>query len=148
MSLQITTSPFCKQCPTTLHVANGYMRYLSNRAHYHCFEGYRLQGPNVRNCLRTSQWSLPVPYCRSKTHLLVAPSSRFCQVLSIFFAGITCGYLPNISNGQFHTEKSIHGEIARYTCNENYRLVGDKTRLCRANGTWSGTHPECISAHF
>lgn len=65
-NVRVKTSPFCRQCPKNLHLFNGHIRYLSNRAFHYCHEGYRINGPNVRDCLRTSQWSLPVPSCRSK----------------------------------------------------------------------------------
>lgn len=29
------------------------------------------------------------------------------------------------------------------TCYEGYTLIGDGTRLCLPDGTWSGTEPEC-----
>lgn len=58
-------SPFCRRCPQNLVLKNGYIRYLSNRAFHYCSKGYKIYGQNIRNCLRTSKWSLPVPYCRS-----------------------------------------------------------------------------------
>lgn len=60
-------------------------------------------------------------------------------------AGVQCGHLSNILNGQITMEKTSSGEVAKYSCNENYNLIGSSTRTCQANGTWSGLQPECIS---
>ena len=35
------------------------------------------------------------------------------------------------------------GTTARFRCNENYALVGNPTRVCQQNLTWSGSEPEC-----
>ena len=35
------------------------------------------------------------------------------------------------------------GEQARYSCNPGLVLVGEETRLCRADGEWSGEEPRC-----
>lgn len=120
---QITTSPFCRKCLENLSLPNGFIKYLNNRAFHYCHEGYRRHGPSVRDCLRSSKWSLPAPTCRS----------------------IYCGYLPSLLNGNVATQKTIHGEMATYSCHENFYLVGDRVRLCQLDGKWSGKHPECIS---
>lgn len=60
--------------------------------------------------------------------------------------GIHC-HLPNLLNGQITIEKSNMGEVARYSCNDNYYLSGSKIRYCLNNGTWSNSQPECISEY-
>lgn len=42
-------------------------------------------------------------------------------------------------------EKSFIGEVAKYSCNENYYLAGVKVRQCLNNGSWSDAQPECLS---
>lgn len=64
--LQITTSPFCKPCNHNLRLLNGFIRYMGSSAFHFCYDGYRLQGTSRRDCLRTSQWSQPVPFCQSR----------------------------------------------------------------------------------
>ena len=34
-------------------------------------------------------------------------------------------------------------EEAVYMCDNQYGVVGDDTRVCMANGTWSGEAPVC-----
>ncbi|XP_031635123.1 sushi, von Willebrand factor type A, EGF and pentraxin domain-containing protein 1-like isoform X2 [Contarinia nasturtii] len=122
-AVKILKSPFCQRCAHNLMLKNGFIRYLENRAFHYCNDGYKIQGPSIRNCLRTSKWSLPVPYCRS----------------------INCGQLPSLLNGQVTMEKTSVGEIAKYSCNDNYVLVGANVRYCLNNSTWSDSQPECIS---
>ena len=35
------------------------------------------------------------------------------------------------------------GEIAQYQCEEGFVMFGDGTRICRAEGTWSGAPIVC-----
>ena len=32
---------------------------------------------------------------------------------------------------------------AVYECNDGYRIIGNRTRICQQNGTWSGNPPIC-----
>lgn len=71
--------------------------------------------------------------------------SRIQYKLIEMDVGIQCGHLTDLPNGQIVIEKSNGGEIAKYSCNDNYSLVGSRTRFCQSNGTWSESQPECIS---
>ena len=35
------------------------------------------------------------------------------------------------------------GGVANYTCDPGFVLVGDHTRICGSDGTWSGMAPTC-----
>ena len=35
------------------------------------------------------------------------------------------------------------GGVATYTCNPGFILVGNNTRICGSDGTWSGMMPTC-----
>ena len=35
------------------------------------------------------------------------------------------------------------GGVANYTCDPGFILVGDRTRICGSDGTWSGMAPTC-----
>ena len=40
------------------------------------------------------------------------------------------------------TDRQV-GDIANYTCLGVFDLVGDSTRECLPNNTWSGSQPTC-----
>ena len=37
----------------------------------------------------------------------------------------------------------VFNSTSVYTCEEGYALKGDGNRVCRIDGTWNGTDPEC-----
>ena len=49
---------------------------------------------------------------------------------------------------KFPTVKQFIGAIAGYSCNALYSIVGDPSRECLANGTWSGIEPRCELANL
>ena len=51
--------------------------------------------------------------------------------------------LGNIANGAVNVTSRTVGSRATYTCNDGYRLQGDKQRECQRNGQWSGQEPVC-----
>ena len=73
---------------------------------------------------------------------------KFCYsclpvVLSIS-AVIDCGSLDDPDNGQVELSNTTVGSSANYTCNQGYILRnGNSTRICQANGEWSGDSPFC-----
>ena len=69
------------------------------------------------------------------------PVTQAC-ILSL--TAVDCGSLTNPANGQVsHTAGTKFGEIAIYSCEPGYNLVGDSTRTCQATGEWSGSEPTC-----
>ena len=55
-----------------------------------------------------------------------------------------CPSLTNITNGMVETLHGLStGQIATYTCNPGYDIIGDLTRTCQENGSWSGSEPFC-----
>ena len=56
---------------------------------------------------------------------------------------IMCPALPDIDNGMVSWTGLSPGDVATYTCDSGFILVGDPTRMCRDNGTWSGEEPTC-----
>lgn len=52
-----------------------------------------------------------------------------------------------LTNGVVVTPMDIsfimEGTMAEHTCNENYKLEGNKFRTCQNNGMWSGSAPVC-----
>ena len=59
---------------------------------------------------------------------------------------VDCGTLNTTTNGQVsHPNGTTFRQIATYSCNAGYNLVGESTHMCQADGMWSGREPTCIS---
>ena len=58
-------------------------------------------------------------------------------------AVVDCGGLENPTNGLVTLEDTVFESVATYSCQDGYTQVGDDTRLCVADGTWSGDAPVC-----
>ena len=39
------------------------------------------------------------------------------------------------------------GGVATYSCDFGFFLVGNRTRICSSDGTWSGMAPTCEHKH-
>ena len=48
-------------------------------------------------------------------------------------------------NGQVSIEGNSFGDVVEYSCKTGYNLTGNATRICRADGSWSGKQPSCES---
>ena len=93
-----------------------------DRAQYSCNVNYELSGDRVRTCQDDGSWSGSSPTC-----------TRF-----------VCSNLPNPNNGQVTFSSGVVvGSRATYTCNTGYFIVGESTRTCQQDGTWSGSVPTC-----
>ena len=63
--------------------------------------------------------------------------------MSVSFMHTECGYPGLPENGLVSTDGGFgFGQIASYSCEEGYRLVGDVTRHCTSQG-WNGSLPYC-----
>ena len=54
-----------------------------------------------------------------------------------------CPTLADPVNGSVSLEGTGVGDMASYSCNTGYELIGDDTRTCQADGSWSGSPPTC-----
>ena len=57
------------------------------------------------------------------------------------------GHCPNVSepvNGEMLLPGLLVDDIATFTCNTGYELVGEQTITCQTNGTWSNSPPVCL----
>lgn len=109
------------QSPVNGRVSQGYGSYQT-LVTYRCNVGlYRLNGPVERTCQANGKWSGREPTCDA----------------------VTCGSLPSPNNGQ----GVLQGNTYHFSCLKGFILFGDKARTCRADGTWTGKQPTCISYH-
>ena len=58
-------------------------------------------------------------------------------------AVVDCGALGDPANGQVEYTATTFGSVAEYTCGSGCDPVGDSTRTCTVEGTWSGSTPQC-----
>ncbi|XP_062584734.1 sushi, von Willebrand factor type A, EGF and pentraxin domain-containing protein 1-like isoform X2 [Saccostrea cucullata] len=64
-------------------------------------------------------------------------SETACEVMS-------CGHPGTLYNGYLNGSEFFQGKTVNYSCNEEYKLIGDSQRTCLSNKTWSGSLPTCI----
>ncbi|XP_068097413.1 beta-2-glycoprotein 1-like [Hyperolius riggenbachi] len=106
-------------------IDNGYLGKDGNAvkgltAQYKCNRGFRLEGPEVIECLQnqTWSWSNPVPVCKK----------------------IYCPPPPEIKEGILVAVKKQEYEISEvtyYMCKRNFLMDGSHSITCLDNGQWS-----------
>lgn len=116
---------------------------MGNRAFHFCLNGYQLSGPIERVCLRTSEWSLPEPYCISKWFL---KCNFKIELVNFNFLGVRCSSVTNLANGFVIMNTTENGNMmVTYSCKDGFILNGQKNSFCLDNGTWSSVAPNCMS---
>ena len=66
------------------------------------------------------------------------------MVLSVLIFYTDCPKLDNITNGKVTTDNGTStGQIATYSCDTEYDLVGDSERICLDIGRWNASEPSC-----
>ena len=63
--------------------------------------------------------------------------------LILIFIVVSCDVLPPPDNGGVEQPMITFMSTATYSCNTGFGLVGESTRTCQANTTWSGEAPTC-----
>lgn len=117
--LPVSCSPLTNSSKSTVYVSSSIFR---GEATYTCKNGYMKDDTLAltRVCQRDGTWSGANP----------------CFPIS-------CPSLGPFSNGLTTVTGITYLSTANYSCNEGYRLVGQSTRECQSNKTWSGTKPTC-----
>ena len=59
------------------------------------------------------------------------------------FLVVTCGDPGTPTNGVRYGNKFTYQSSVVLECDPQYKLTGDLTRLCQADGSWTGTQPTC-----
>uniref|UniRef100_H0YSS6 Sushi, von Willebrand factor type A, EGF and pentraxin domain-containing protein 1 n=1 Tax=Taeniopygia guttata TaxID=59729 RepID=H0YSS6_TAEGU len=121
------TAPYCKAitCNSPTHLLNGKIRgenyTYGSVVYYECDPGYQLNGPTERRCQESQKWDGSEPIC----------------------IPVSCSPPPVLENGQVTGEDYTFQRRTEYSCNEGFLLDGDRSRVCLANGSWSGITPVC-----
>ncbi|KAH3889331.1 hypothetical protein DPMN_013385 [Dreissena polymorpha] len=124
-------SPTCqiKNCGSLTYPDNGLVltvhgtEYLKI-ANYSCNQGYIISGVSTRTCLSSGIWSASPPTC----------------------VILDCGPVANITQGTLTyspANSKQYGSTVFYDCNDGYEIKEVSSRVCEANGLWSGTQPSC-----
>ncbi|CAH1271361.1 CSMD3 [Branchiostoma lanceolatum] len=111
------------QCPALTAPANGAVsgtNFYGDVATFTCDPGYNLVGGSTRTCQADTTWSGSSPTCTA----------------------VQCPTLTAPANGAV-SGTNFYGDVATFTCDAGYNLVGGSTRTCQADTTWSGSSPTC-----
>ncbi|XP_013396521.1 sushi, von Willebrand factor type A, EGF and pentraxin domain-containing protein 1 isoform X2 [Lingula anatina] len=94
---------------------------VGTRVTYKCETGYRLQGTNTRTCQANGQFDGSLPTCSL----------------------VDCGDPGTPTKGNHSVTATTYQGTVSYSCSTGYKVQGDTTRTCQADGTWSGELPQC-----
>ena len=80
---------------------------------------------------------------RADKHWTIISSS----LIFFSFSVLKCPQLEAPKNGYFVNDrcKSVFNAACGLRCKPGYELQGSGLRICREDGTWSGTDTQCIS---
>ncbi|XP_073680383.1 complement factor b, like [Garra rufa] len=125
--------PECKKitCPNPRGFENGdvypYQRqyFVNDTTLYKCYSGYDFRGSGTRVCQLNGKWSGGTPVCGRNSDRCPDPGTP---------PGATR------SGNMFNIDDKV-----TYRCDTKLTLIGSKERVCRENGQWSGTEPECYA---
>eukprot|EP00062_Callorhinchus_milii_P009370 gi/632953198/ref/XP_007892273.1/ PREDICTED: CUB and sushi domain-containing protein 1 [Callorhinchus milii] len=93
-----------------------------NLLRFTCEAGYNLQESSERTCQSNGSWSGVQPVCKA----------------------VSCGNPGSPTNGRIvFSDGIVFSSSISYTCWEGYKTSGLITRHCTANGTWTGSAPDC-----
>uniref|UniRef100_A0A8C5D3L1 CUB and Sushi multiple domains 1 n=1 Tax=Gouania willdenowi TaxID=441366 RepID=A0A8C5D3L1_GOUWI len=126
------TKPSCKviQCGPPAQVHHGKVEgsdhSWGSSVSYSCFRGYQLSAPAVLTCEGNGTWTGDVQQCLP----------------------VLCGDPGSPGGGYREGNIFSYRSEVRFYCHAPYLLVGSASRVCQADGVWSGRQPACIDPAF
>ncbi|XP_064486743.1 sushi, von Willebrand factor type A, EGF and pentraxin domain-containing protein 1-like [Ornithodoros turicata] len=94
-----------------------------DEARYTCKQGHKLIGNTTRVCQLGGSWSGEEPLCKF----------------------IDCGppRVPDYASVDLVNRTTTYLSVVRYTCQDNFTLVGNDSRTCDDTGHWTNQEPSC-----
>ena len=142
-------------CPTLVAPANGSLVLSGNTfgetASYTCNTGFILEGDSTLTCGGDGQWSGSPPVCNRKKVISAYYLEGRGQALitkSLTNTGVQCPTLDPPSNGRLEIAGAGgYEDVATYSCDTGFNLVGMSQHACQSDGTWSDSEPTCESKY-
>ncbi|XP_068950842.1 P-selectin [Petaurus breviceps papuanus] len=89
---------------------------------FYCMEGHRLNGASTLECSASGEWTAEIPEC----------------------SVIECPALKSPEKGHVNCLKeNVHRSSCSFSCEEGFRLKGEKVVWCTASGAWTAPVPLC-----
>ena len=73
---------------------------------------------------------------------------KLCILLVLYIHTEICPKPTNPSNGHVNYTSTTFSSLARYTCNNGYRINGASVLQCISGGLWNNTPPTCQGTSF
>ncbi|XP_048772939.2 protein lev-9-like isoform X3 [Ostrea edulis] len=109
------------------HDSNDVERFsVGTQIQYRCQDGFMLADryANTRaECMRDERWEGPRMSCTP----------------------VNCGFPYTVENGRIEGIDFTFPHSVKFVCNEGYKLMGNETTTCQANGQWSSESPSCAA---
>ena len=123
------SAPTVVDCGSPIPPVNGSVNAASttygSTAIYSCSIGHTLLGGAAVSCQADGTWNGTAPTC----------------------ALVDCGAPPASADVSVSAPTTTLGATAAYSCAVGYGASGSSTRICQADGTWSGATPTCVIAN-
>lgn len=64
-------------------------------------------------------------------------------LISNYAFAVSCPALEAPMDGKKFGTKYLVDHEVHFTCKPGFQLIGSSTRVCQANGSWTGEEPQC-----
>ncbi|XP_053386930.1 uncharacterized protein LOC123542087 [Mercenaria mercenaria] len=103
---------------------DGNISYVfANYAEIECNTGYKVHGDNVITCEADGEWS-------DNTTCVIFDCGSLTAPLH--------GTMADLQGTKYHAE-------IRFSCNEDFLLLGEESTVCEETGEWSNETPACVA---
>lgn len=92
--------------------------------------------------LSLNETSAPFASMKKKKKTVKVPHCLLCSPLTGASTGV-CGDPGIPAHGIRLGDSFAPGSVMRFSCDAGHVLRGSSERMCQANGSWSGSQPEC-----